>query len=356
MTNDPRDKNGERLKEALLKLGRDKDVRAQLMHLLMSWERSAGYTGSVRDDITGPIIDALHSDHDQYEKSLSDGTRFQFLFRTKIARDFLLSENQTPDHVWEPQTTKLMMNLAKRRNGDVLIGGAYFGDQAILVAKQIAEGGRRLHAFEPNAEQAAMCRKNAEINGLSNIDLSELGLWSQSSVKLKLDGFDSFANAVLANSDSDAFQTVTIDDYCSQRSITLSLIELDIEGAELAALKGAEKTLRRDSPDVVFEVHRSYVDWSQGLQNTEICRYLSEIGYQIYAVRDFNTHYEMQGKKIELIPVDKVFLEGPPHGFNMFATKDLHVLDEGLFRIVENVSPKLLIHKDPALHHPLDGL
>jgi hypothetical protein len=40
----------------------------------------------------------------------------------------------------------------------------------------------------------------------------------------------------------------------------------------------------------------------------------------------------------------------------MLAVPPGGMLDTPLFRVVENVSPKLLHHKSPALHHPLDGL
>lgn len=357
MTNDPRDLSGARLQNALHALGRQPELRSELIALLKKMEDRLDGSGTpVRDDITGPIIDALHDDTDSYEKVLADGTRFRFLYRTKIARDFLLSEQQHPDHVWEPQTTRLMLDLAQRRQGDVIVGGAYFGDQAILVAKQIADRGAVVHGFEPNPEQAAMFAGNADLNNLTNVRVCRMGLWSTSSVKLRLDGFDSFANAVQAGDGEDGFQTVSIDDYRRQQGLTVGLIQLDIEGAEFAALQGAAETLRQDRPDIVFEVHRSYVDWSGGLENTEICRYLLGLGYRLFAVRDFNSHRDMQGRPIELIPVESVYLEGPPHGFNMVAVADHACFDKGMYRIVEHVSPKLLSHKDPALHHPLDGL
>lgn len=358
MTNDPRDLSGMRLQNALRLLGRNQENRAEIIALLKKIEAKLEYSGaSVRDDIIGPIVDALHIDTDLYEKTLADGTRFQFLFRTKIARDFMLANNPHPDHVWEPQTTKLMLNLASKNTGDVIVGGAYFGDQAILVAKKIASRGGALHGFEPNLEQATMFEHNAKLNKLENVRVLRLGLWSESSLKLKLDGFDSFANAIEATTEEDGFQTISIDDYRAQNKLTIGVIELDIEGAELAALKGAKETLKHDRPDIVFEVHRSYVDWSAGLDKTELCQYLHELGYHIFALRDFNSHREMQGKKIELIPVDKVYLEGPPHGFNMVAVVDpTYFLNSNEYRIVENVSPKLLAHKDPLLHHPTEGL
>jgi FkbM family methyltransferase len=356
MSNDPRDLDGQRLRSAMHRLGRDPALRAAMLALLKRAEGSIDYRGPVRDDITGPIADALHGDDDRYQKTLADGTQFRFLFRTKIARDFLMSESEHPTHVWEPQTTRLLLELSRGLAGDVVVGGAYFGDQAILVARSVPAG-RLVHCFEPNGAQAEMLGGNARLNRLENVRVNRCGLWSSSDARLRLDGFDSFANAIDAtDDDTDAFSTVTIDDYAAAGGLKIGLIQLDIEGAELGALLGARRTLTVDRPHVVFEVHRHYVDWSRGLAQTDICRYLAELGYTLYAVRDFNSHREMAERPVELVPVDKVYLEGPPHGFNMLAVQDpARVAGRG-FRIVENVSPKLLAHKDPALHHPVGGL
>ncbi|MCO4093998.1 MAG: hypothetical protein HEQ37_08140 [Acidovorax sp.] len=137
-SNDPRDLDGKRLQNAMQTLGRDPALRARLIALLRESEDRIAFDGPVRDEVVGPIIDALHLESDEYEKVLADGTRFQFLYRTKIARDFLLSESEHPSHVWEPQTTKLLLELSRDLQGDVLVGGAYFGDQAVLVARAIA--------------------------------------------------------------------------------------------------------------------------------------------------------------------------------------------------------------------------
>lgn len=356
MANDPRDLDGKRLQRALYLLGRNESVRGRLIEFLRDVEKELQFDGSVRDEITGPIVDVLHDEKDVYEKSLADGTRFRFLFRTKIARDFLMATQEHPSHVWEPQTTKLLLGLTSGLKGDVIVGGAYFGDQAVLVAKNIRPSGRTIHCFEPNLDQAGMLQHNFKINNLDNVRINTLGLWSESSVRLKLDGFDSFANAVKAGADEEGFETISIDDYRNQFNLEIGLIQLDIEGAELGTLQGAVKTIAQFKPHIVFEVHRDYVDWSHGLENTELCRLLLEAGYHVFAIRDFNSHYEMPGKPVELIPADKVYLEGPPHGFNMVAVQDAAIFSGPGYKIIKNVSPKLLLHKDPALHHPTDGL
>lgn len=354
MQNDPRDLDGAKLMNALQLLGRDRVARFKVLELCRDIERILAYKGSCRDEITGPIVDALHNEDDEYQKQLIDGTRVAYLYRTKIARDLLFSSQTDITHFWEPQTTKLLIHLARLSQGDFVVGGAYFGDQAILVAKEIQDRGSSVHCFEPNTAQAAMLKKNADLNKLDNVSITMNALWDSPNQSMRLDGFDSFANVISTDSD-DGFLTETIDEFTLSRDFKVGVIQLDIEGSELRALKGGERILKRDKPYVVFELHRSYVDWSEGLRNTEICEFLLSLDYSVYAIRDVNSHHEMANHLVELVEIDHVYLEGPPHGFNMVAfPKGASINDEN-FRIMRNVSPKLLPHKDPVLHHPTEG-
>ncbi len=346
---------------ALDRIAQDEAWRSAFIRQLISFEGAIDAPGvDVREEITGPLVDALFDDDQVIRKTLSSGVTFEFLYRSKIARDFVMSTPEAPDHAWEPQTSRILVNLAKRAT-HVVIGGAYFGDHAVLVAREIAPRGGVVHAFEPNNQQRAMLTRNAELNGLSNIRPRPEGLWSDSSSNLKLVGYDSFASAELAEAGAeDAFKTVTVDDYLKAAGVgQLDLIVVDIEGAELGALEGAESFLAMpagQAPDIVFEVHRHYVDWSKGLPSTEIAQLLVGHGYHLFALRDFNSNFDLSGRPIELIPANAIYLDGPPHGFNMVAVKDPKVFETEAYRIVRDVSPKLLRHKDPKLHHPVGGL
>lgn len=314
----------------------------------------------IREEITGPLVDALFEENQVLRKTLSNGMIFEFLYRSKIARDFVMSTAATPDHVWEPQTSRLLVKLAAGCK-QVVVGGAYFGDHALLIAKEIAAHGGVVHAFEPNNDQRNMLNNNARLNGLTNVIPHREGLWDNSTSSLKLVGFDSFAYPEAATADeTDGFKTVTIADYLTSCEIdSLDLIMLDIEGAELKALQGALPYLCKpagEAPNIVFEVHRHYVDWSDGLDKTEIVQLLTNNGYSVFAVRDFNSNYDLSGHPIELVPVDSVYLEGPDHGFNMVAVKEPTILQGSDFRVVPGVSPKLLRHRNPRYHHPVDGL
>jgi FkbM family methyltransferase len=346
--------------EALARIGDTEDWRQAFIRQLLAFEGEVTAPGvDVREELTGPLVDALYDDDQVVRKTLSSGVTFEFLYRSKIARDFVMSQPEAPDHAWEPMTSRILVDLARGAK-NVVIGGAYFGDHAVLIAREIAGSGGVVHAFEPNTQQRGMLMRNAELNGLTNIRPRPEGLWHDSTTNLKLVGYDSFANAEEAEAGDDTFKTVTIADYLKAAGVeSLDLIVLDIEGAELGALRGATPFLaapKGEAPAILFEVHRHYVDWSKGLANTDIVRLLTDNDYTVFALRDFNSNYDLAGKPVELIPVDDVHLEGPPHGFNMVAVKDPAVFDGPGYSIVKGVSPKYLRHKDPKLHHPVGGL
>lgn len=344
---------------SLAKIGADPALRAAQLEMLRQVEKTMARPDfDVREEVTGPIVDALHEGVGTLSRRLRGGIDFHFHYRSKIARDFVMSPEAEPDHVWEPQTTKLLVRLGRDKK-HVVIGGAYSGDQAILLAHAMARSdGGICHCFEPNRDQMAMLKRNAEANRLTNLAFNQMGLWDRDNFRLVLVGDDSFAHpeAAADSDDPDAFPTVTINSYGAQAGIdALGLIMLDIEGAELAALRGADRYLGMpagQAPHVIFEVHRHYVDWSNGLENTDIARYLGGHGYSLFAVRDYQSNVPMGDAPIELIRPQDTYLEGPPHGFNMLAVKDEAVLDGPAFRFRKGVSPKLLFHRDPRLHQP----
>jgi FkbM family methyltransferase len=339
--------------EALRTLGLDRVARSRIVAALIDYERlPANRRTRVRDEITGPIVDALFASVEVVRKELSNGLVFDFPYRSKIARDFVMSVPEKPDHVWEPQTTRLLLHLS-RSVSDVIVGGAYFGDQAIPIADAL-RGRGVCHAFEPDVGQAAMLRRNAELNGLDNVRVHTLALWRDSTSRLAFVGSDAMASMVESE---EGVPTTTVDLYARDSGIErVGLIMLDLEGGELAVLQGAEHVLREHGPNVIFEVHRSYVDWTGGLQDIEIVRYLASFGYTIFAVRDFQSNVDLGDCPIELVPAETAWLEGPPHGFNLLAVRDPETVAASPFLVTPGVSPKLLFHGDPRLHHSTGGL
>lgn len=350
--------NSSKLLSALGFIGQNDSLREKFLELCREAEEKLNFSnGDIRDNITGHIADALHGKLGVIRKKLSNGIVFEFDYTSIIARAFVLSNPPIPNHVWEPQTTKLLL-LLSRHAKNVLIGGAYFGDHAILIANQIAGHGGTCHAFEPNKPHFKMLERNAEINHLSNLKVNRLGLWNNDSTNLQFVGDDALASSEEVSLQTEnSFQAITIDSYVKSQNISsLDLIMLDIEGGEFNALKGAKTQLSLPvelAPKIVFEIHSQYTDWSNGLHNADVIKYVASFGYKVFAVRDIHSNYDFGNLPIEIISPEKTYVEGPPHGFNMLAVKDESILETEDFRLCANVSPKYLLHKDAALFHPL---
>src|SRR5439155_15822627 len=98
---------------------------------------------------------------------------------------------------------------------------------------------------------------------------------------------------------------------------------LDMEGAEQQALSGADGLLKKnvgDAPHIVFEVYNQ--DWSPGLSEVPLVKWLLSFGYEVFAIRDLQGHLSMAERDIEIIPLQDVYTPDVPHGFNVLATKE----------------------------------
>jgi FkbM family methyltransferase len=290
---------------------------------------------------------------------LENGLIFEVSPDSRIEQALLLSTEAHPDHVWEPQTTKLLTALAAETT-NVIVGGAYIGDHVLFLARAVGGSSTpgAIHAFEPMQHAFDRLLHNLKVNNIHNVVANRLGLWDRGQVVLTVEGHLGLASSKPEteeqNTSGERIESVSIDDYVQSRQLSsVGLIMLDTEGGEEKALAGARETIAKHTPNIVFEIHRHFVDWSEGLEKTSIVEFLRSHGYSVFAIRDFHNNYPMAGHPIEIIPVDRVYLEGPPHGFNALATTDSNLVKRLGLQIVENVSPKLLLHKDPALHHPI---
>lgn len=75
---------------------------------------------------------------------------------------------------------------------------------------------------------------------------------------------------------------ITIDQFCADMSIErIDLLKIDVEGAELDVLKGAEKMLWGKSISFLqVEYGGTYPD--AGITGLQIIQYLNELGYKVY--------------------------------------------------------------------------
>lgn len=328
-------------------------LQQDFIRCLIDFENKAGHPQTnIRDTVSGPLADELFTG-ERFSKELDNGIKINFVYNSKIAREFLLSDPAVPNHVWEPQTTKLLVHFSTNAK-NVIIAGAYFGDQAIPVAFNIKDSGV-CHTFEPNKNNSDLIIENAGLNGLNNVLINNLALWNKSGEKLVFEGEDALASTITANGQNEnVLHTITIDDYVQQNNIgEVNLLMIDVEGSEIKVLEGAKQMLQQYKPVVVFETHSLYNDWSNGLENSDSVKLVTSLGYEVFAVREFHQNINTDNMPVELLPLDRTYCETPPHhGFNLLAVPSKELVEGSLFRIVYDLSPKLILPKNDVKFSP----
>ena len=78
---------------------------------------------------------------------------------------------------------------------------------------------------------------------------------------------------------------VTLDDYCAANDLNkVDFIRMDIEGAELRALKGAEGVIERDLPHVLVEIHPAMLEGRFDACAEDVVDVFRSRGYRMFAL------------------------------------------------------------------------
>ncbi len=169
----------------------------------------------------------------------------------------------------------------------VLDVGAHCGQYALIASQ--AKPDVQVYAFEPDEENARDLQFNIEENQLENIHVLQVAVADRVG-RCRLYSDDrhfGFTNYSLAPGEefftgqTREVDVVSLDRVIAPTQQPVCLIKLDIEGAELLALRGAEAILRRDHPSLMLEVDAR---WTQnlGYEPRSVLAYLADLGYDCY--------------------------------------------------------------------------
>lgn len=182
--------------------------------------------------------------------------------------------------------------LIKVEKGDVVIdAGGCWGDTALFFAHEVGPEGK-VHSFEFIPGNIALLEKNIDLNPRlkSRIEIVRAPLWETSDKVLYFtdNGPGSVVNEQKVSDEFMPVTTVSIDDYIEEKGLDrVDFVKMDIEGAELNALKGAEKTLRKFKPKLAISLYHKLSDFYT------IPDFLSSLGlgYEFY-IGHFTIHSE----------------------------------------------------------------
>jgi len=189
----------------------------------------------------------------------------------------------------EPEPALFAFLKETVRPGDVVLDvGAFAGIYAVLAARWSAPGGRVI-AFEPTPSSAALARRHFAYNGTGSdrvrlVEAAVSDRGGRGALHLYDDTAMPYVNSLAAAVDTDAppvvrdVAVVTIDDVCRDLGIAPTVIRMDVQGAEIAALRGARETIHAARRlTLVVEMHPQC--WPAfGVTETSARETLAELG------------------------------------------------------------------------------
>lgn len=150
--------------------------------------------------------------------------------------------------------------------GDIVIdAGSCYGDTALYFSTKVGPTGRVI-GFEFIPDNLEILRQNLELNPRhsSIVEIIERPIWESSEKVLYMvnNGPGSQVSERPLGNGATEVRTLSIDDVVRDKKLPrVDFIKMDIEGAELSALKGAVGTLNRFKPTLAICVYHKPNDW-----------------------------------------------------------------------------------------------
>ncbi|MCD6056560.1 MAG: FkbM family methyltransferase [Thermomicrobiales bacterium] len=193
-----------------------------------------------------------------------------------------------PDSPWERERIKSMLSILRR--GDVLYDiGAEHGWMSVIFGLHV--GGENMVLVEPSQDFWPNIKMGWDENGLHMPlataqafagDASEGDIYVRSWTPF-IDGPECPAMAYRhPNNHADSIKTVSIDQLSLATGKPPKGITIDVEGAELGVLKGAERTLVGDRPNVWVSVHEDLMIRDFGTTPQELVSYMEGLNFRLY--------------------------------------------------------------------------
>lgn len=195
------------------------------------------------------------------------------------------------------------------RTGDCVIDvGANVGYYTMVAAKLVGPTGE-VHAFEASPHNFPWLQTNAALNPIANIHIHREAVTDHCgeiqfyTANAECTGYSSIRNLGDQAADVTTVPTINLDLMLDELPAT-RLIKLDIEGAELLALRGMQGLLDRDQPFLIFELDDAFLR-ELGCSAREQCDFMQQ--------RDYTLHRIVQ--RGDLVPV----VEPPTDRCNILA-------------------------------------
>jgi FkbM family methyltransferase len=188
---------------------------------------------------------------------------------------------------YESEIGELLTRIIKA--GDVFLDvGANIGYFSLLVAK--TEPAAKVFAFEPSSHAFEKLEKHIKDNDLKNIVAinAAVGENDETGILFLADadneGMSSLKEPENYSGKKQEIKIISPDNWFIRSGLEIiSIIKIDVEGSELAALKGMKNIIAEFHPLIVTEINPQTLSLF-GLKKEDIFRFIYGFRYEIYCI------------------------------------------------------------------------
>jgi FkbM family methyltransferase len=154
--------------------------------------------------------------------------------------------------------------------------GANVGVYAVLASSIVTSG--EIHVFEPSSQALLRLKENIRINGLPNVRIHAVAVSDSSGNVYLTQKKDTMNHLVHAGNLQDVEVVTSVKLQDEVGGINFTMGKMDIEGAELLAMKGAVRMLEARNPPV-WLLEANDLSRRFGYAKGELIGFLEKYGY-----------------------------------------------------------------------------
>lgn len=219
-------------------------------------------------------------------------------FDGNLTMSLLLSEHMQRRIFWMgyySQDIARLLNHLLKPGMVVLDVGANIGEITLLAAQRVGPEGR-VFSFEPMDEISKQLEWHVKINDFHQVSIEKIALGDSIADNIPIylscgqvaedenGGLGSLYGGGQGENPIQHISMTTLDDWQSKQHLErIDLIKIDIEGAELACLKGAKKSIQQYKPKIIIEI-QDFSSARAGYKSSDILYFLSALNYEFHKI------------------------------------------------------------------------
>ena len=177
---------------------------------------------------------------------------FEAYIKSRVSNNF--------EHIQEFVTgNQYFQDFINFTNSEIVIDcGAYTGDTLLEFSDLVKGEFKKYFALEPSDTNAKIMADLIVENAIENVEIIKKGAWNEHAYFSFLEDTDtSHMNIQYESPGENTIEVDKIDLICDSNA---TFIKMDIEGAELMALKGASETISKNKPKLALAIYHRTED------------------------------------------------------------------------------------------------